>query len=266
MLTTIKILRWRNQLNGKKRSGLSFLLAALMVIVGVGMAHAEATVSRETFTGTVGQSRIGMTLLVDTKGTVIGGHYFYATELRDIPLRAGTQASGIILFAPKGGQFALRFKGNGSEAGKPLNFENSVGMEGRWMKNDSSYPVKLKMDHSWKGLASAHWYQDVTNEGDAAFEARVQSFYRAVLAGDRATAGRFVDFPLRVNHNGQSRMVKTAAQLSAQWGQIFTPACVAAFRDAMPHDMFVRNGQAMLGDGVAWFGPKGAQVINVPQG
>jgi hypothetical protein len=266
MLTTTKILRWRNQLNGKKRSGLSFLIAAFMVILGVGMAHAEVTVSRETFTGKVGESRIGMTLLVNAKGTIVGGHYFYANDLKDIPLRVGTQGSGIILFAPEGGQFALRFKGNGSEAGKPLDFHNSIGMEGRWMKTDSSYPVKLQMEQSRQGPANSRWYEDVTSESDADFEARVQSFYKAVLAGDRATAARYVDFPLRVNRSGKRHLVKTAAELSAQWGQIFTPACIDAFRNAMPHDMFVRNGQAMLGAGVAWFGAKGAQVINVPQG
>jgi hypothetical protein len=138
-------------------------------------------------------------------------------------------------------------------------------MEGRWMKNDSSYPVKLQMQQSSQAPANARWYEDVPSESDAAFEAGVQNFYKAVLAGDRATAARYVDFPLRVNRNGRSRMVKTAAQLSAEWGQIFTPACIDAFRDAMPHDMFVRNGQVMLGDGIAWFGPTGAQVVNVPQ-
>lgn len=263
MLTSTEILRWRNRLN-RRRNGLAFLIAAFIVLLTACVAHAEATVSRETFTGTVGKSRMGMTLLVDAKGSIIGGHYFYASDLKDVPLRAGTQGSGIILFAPNGGQFALRFKGNGSEAGKPLDFRNSVGMEGRWMKTDSSYPVKLQMEQSWQGPANARWYEDVTSESDAAFEARVQSFYKAVLAGDRSAAARYVDFPLRVNHDGKSRMLKTAAQLSSQWGQIFTPACIDAFQNAMPHDMFVRNGQAMLGDGIVWFGPKGAQVINAP--
>jgi hypothetical protein len=132
------------------------------------------------------------------------------------------------------------------------------------MKSDSSYPVKLQMEQSSQGAANARWYEDVTSESDAAFEARVRGFYKAVLARDRTKTARYVDFPLRVNRNGKSRMVKTAAQLSAEWSQIFTPACVDAFRNAMPHDMFVRNGQVMLGDGVAWFGPKGAQVVNVP--
>ncbi len=264
MLTPIRSLRRRHQLNRNRRSGLAHLIALCLVILTAGIAHAEATVSRDTFTGMVGQSRIGMTLLVNAAGTVTGGHYFYASDLKDISLQAGTQGSGIILFDPEGGQFALRFKGNGSEAGKPLDFHNSVGMEGRWMKNDGSYPVKLQMQQSSQGPANARWYEDVTSESDAAFEARVQGFYKAVLAGDRATASRYVDFPLRVNQNGKSRMVKTAAQLSAEWGKIFTPACIDAFRNAMPHDLFVRNGQAMLGDGIAWFGPKGAQVINVP--
>jgi hypothetical protein len=251
-------------LNRNRRSGWTCLAVAVGIILSSGIAFGQGQVNRVTFTGKAGQSRIGMTLLVNAAGSVTGGHYFYATDLKDIPLKAGTQGSGIILFAPEGGQFALRFKGNGSETGKPLNFENSVGMEGRWMKNDSSYPVKLKMEQSWEGLAHTRWYQDVTSERDQAFEARVQGFYKAVLAGDRATAAQNVDFPLRVNHNGKSRMVKTATQLSAQWAEIFTPTCVVAFRDAMPHDMFVRNGQAMLGDGIAWFGAKGAQVINVP--
>jgi hypothetical protein len=120
------------------------------------------------------------------------------------------------------------------------------------------------MEQSSEGSANTRWYKDVTSESDSAFEAKVQGFYKAVLSGDRATAARYVDFPLRVNHNGKSRTVHSEAELSAQWNEIFTPACIDAFRQAIPHDMFVHNGQAMLGDGVAWFGAKGAQVINVP--
>jgi hypothetical protein len=241
-------------------------IAALILILAAGSMHAQsaAKVSRVSFTGMVGQSRIGMTLVVNSAGIITGGHYFYAKYLKDIPLTAGTQGTGIILFEPEGGQFALRFKGNGSEAGKPLDFHNSVGLEGRWMKHDSSYPVVLQMQQSSEAAANARWYEGVTSASDAAFEARVQAFYKAVLAGDGATAAGYVDFPLRVNHNGKGRTVASAAELAAQWNQIFTPACIDAFRRAMPHDMFVRNGQAMLGDGVAWFGAKGAQVVNVP--
>ena len=236
-----------------------FLLAAALA-----HSQAPAKVNRITFDGTIGQSKVGMTLLVSPAGTITGGHYFYAKYLKDIPLKAGTQGTGIILYEPEGGQFALRFRGNGSEAGQPLNFRNSIGMEGRWMKGASSYPVTLQMNGAREISTGARWYEDVTAESDAAFETRVQSFYNAVLSGDRATAARYVDFPLRVNRAGKSHTIRSAAELSSQWNQIFTPACLDAFRNAMPHDMFVRNGQAMLGNGVAWFGPKGVQSINVP--
>jgi hypothetical protein len=253
-------------LNRNRRSGLAQVIVALILVLTAGTALAQSSnpVNRITFLGTVGQNKIGMTLLVNASGAVTGGHYFYAKDLKDIPLKAGTQGSGIVLYEPDGGQFALRFKGNGSEGGKPLNFENSIGMEGRWMNGANSYPAALEMRGSWEGPANARWYQDVTAESDAAFEGKIQNFYKAVINGDQATAVRFVDFPLRINEKGKSRAVRSAAEFSAQWNQIFTPVCIDAFKEAMPHDMFVRSGQAMLGDGVAWFGSKGVQAINVP--
>jgi len=256
-------------LNRNRRSGPKHLLAALILVfflvlaVGTTEAQPADTVSRVTFSGTIGQSRIGLTLVVNAAKVITGGHYFYAKYLKDIPLKAGTQGAGVILYEPDGGQLALGFKSNGS-TGQPLNFENSTGMEGRWMKGPSSYPINLQMEGISEGSADARWYEAVTSESDAAFETRVQCFTKAVLAGDRTAAARYVDFPLRVNRNGKSRTIASAAELSSKWGQVFSPACLDAIRNAMPHDMFVRNGQAMLGDGVAWFGPKGAQVINVP--
>ena len=52
-------------------------------------------------------------------------------------------------------------------------------------ESDGSYPVKLQMQQSSEGPADARWYEDVTRESDAAFEARVQGFYKAVLARTR---------------------------------------------------------------------------------
>lgn len=253
-------------MNRNIRSGIRQAIFTTLLLIAASAAQAQpaANITRIIFQGTIGQNRIGMTLLVSPAGAVTGGHYFYANDLKDIPLRAGTQGTGIVLYGPKGDQFALQFKGSGSESGKPLNFRNSIGMEGRWMKGASSYPVKLQTQATVEGSANARWYQNVTGERDADFEAKVQNFYKAVLSGDRSAAAHFIDFPLRVNYAGKSRTIRSAAQLSAQWKQIFTPACIAALKIAIPHDMFVRNGQAMLGDGVVWFGSKGAQSINIP--
>lgn len=254
-------------MNENRRSKLTRgIVFTFFLLVSAVAVSAQTATKSVTFAGTVGKSRIGMTLLLHGSGTITGGHYFYAKDLKDIPLKAGTQGSGLILFDPEGGQFALRFKGNGSEAGKPLDLDNSVGMEGRWMKGDSSYPVTLQMERVWTLPADGRWYESVTSESDSAFEAKVQDFYHAVLDGNRTAAARFVDFPLRVNQDGKkSRNIGSAAELSAQWNQIFTPACLDALREAVPHDMFVRNGLAMLGhNGLVWFSAKGAQSINMP--
>lgn len=253
-------------MNRNRRSGLKLSLVVLILAFANGAVQAQpvATVKRVTYTGIMGQSRVGLTLVVNADNAITGGHYFFANDLKDIPLKAGTQGSGLMLYGPDGGQMALRFKGNGSDTGQTLTLENSTGLEGRWMKDDSSYPIELQMEGMSEGLLNSRWYQDVTSESDAAFENRVQCFTRAVLAGDRAATARYVNFPLRVNHNGKSSTIASAAELSTRWKRVFTPACLDAIRNAVPHDMFVRNGQAMLGDGVVWFGPKGAAAINVP--
>jgi hypothetical protein len=62
-------------------------------------------------------------------------------------------------------------------------------------------------------------------------------------------AAKYVDFPLRVNHNGKSHLVHTATELCAQWDKFFTPAYLDALQKGMPRDMAVVKGQAMLGSG-----------------
>ncbi|HXE15478.1 MAG TPA: hypothetical protein VN633_25365 [Bryobacteraceae bacterium] len=61
------------------------------------------------------------------------------------------------------------------------------------------------------------------------------------------------------------RTIKNAAQLVSAWDSIFTPAFLAHLRDDLPHDMFVHQGMAMLGDGDVWFDAKGAAVLNVTE-
>ena len=224
---------------------------------------AVGLVNRTSLQGDLGQSQIGMTLLVKDGDTTVRGHYFYAKYLKDIPLTGTIQASDLTLYA-EGGTFKLHFVGNGSHANQPLNFQNSVGLAGEWSNGGRPLFVKLQITNVVQTSEDARWYEQVTAESDAAFEARVQDFKRAVLAGERVQAARFIGFPLRVNQAGKSRMVRSGQELSKLWEQIFTPAYLAQLKAAAPHDLFVRNGQAMLGDGIAWFGAKGAQTVNVP--
>ena len=105
------------------------------------------------------------------------------------------------------------------------------------------------------------WYADVTTEPDAAFENRVRAFLRAVIAGDREAAANAVSYPLQVNGT-RPTVIRNKAELLASWDRIFTPTLVSQLRAAIPHEMFVHEGNAMLGDGIVWFDARGASTIN----
>ena len=233
--------------------GMALLLAAR------GVAAAESLAG---LAGTVGHNRVGMTLELKGESAISGGHYFYVHYLKDIPLTGSIQGGEVTLNAVGGGTFQLHFKGN--EGGKALNFANSVGLEGTWQKGSQKLPVALNFTDRMPSVAAGQRYESVTSENQAAFEARVQGFWRSVLAGKKSTAALYVSFPLRINQGGKSRMIASAQELAAQWSQIFTKDYLAALGAAVPHDMFTRNGQVMLGDGLAWFGAKGAVALNLP--
>jgi hypothetical protein len=236
----------------------------LSIAVGPLLAQDLAELTQIVYDGTLGPAHIGLTLLVKSNNTVAGGHYFYAKYLTDIPLTGALQPSTLVLQGNDGGGFALKFIGNGREGAQALNFDNSVGLEGTWSMDGKTLPVKLSMRGRSTVSASGRWYEMVTDDTDAEFEARVQGFYKAALAGDRAAAARYISFPLRVNHNGTSRIVLSASELAAQWDTIFTPAYLAALKNDLPHDLSIVRGQAMLGAGDAFFSSKGATALNLP--
>lgn len=245
------------------------LLATLWTAIPLSTAIAQdqnAEVVSAGYVGTLGTQRIGMTLIVKKDGTILpGSHYFYQKHLTDIPL-TGTARSNVTLEEPGGGTFALQFKGNGTNGHDPLTFNNSVALTGAWSgTHGKRFPVTLS-GGGGAGPADppgTRWYQNVSRQSDAAFEAIAQRFYTAVMAGDRVGAAREVHFPLRVNVSAtRHRLIKTSAELTQQWTTVFSPAWLKKAADAMPHDMAIVQGKAMLGDGLAYFGDDGFSVIN----
>jgi hypothetical protein len=220
------------------------------------------------YEGHLGDARIGLT--VKRAGNkIVGGHYFYQKYLRDIPITGAAENSHITLAESGGGTFHLHFVGNGSEKGQPLDFDNSVGMEGTWIDASAreTYPVSLRGTTIGDSADEAHRYRDVTNQSDEAFEGRVRSLIRAVLRNDKAAAARLMSYPLRVNGPGQlHREFRNSADVLTAWNDLFTPAMIAKLQAAVPHDMFVHEGMAMIGDGGAWFDSKGLAVLNLPSG
>jgi hypothetical protein len=268
----------------------SFRAAAVSgALMGALAGSAPAAAADELgYRGTVGTARIGLTLVLPpaNRDGALSGHYFYARFMKDIPLTGSLKAGKLTLSEPGGGAFTLTFVADGAgtakaATGKPLNFRNSTGLEGTWTGNGKNLAVALVLaSGAHEASASStpaakasvapqvtvgeRRYSQVTTESDLAFEARVQGFRNAVITGDRAGATRYVQFPLRVNANGKSTTIASAIQLGSAWERIATPAFVEAMKKATPHDLFVSNGMATMGDGIAWFGPKGAVAVNLP--
>jgi hypothetical protein len=215
------------------------------------------------YVGMLGPSHIGLTLVVKPGNPTITGHYFYGTDLVDIPVTGVIQDGVVILGGADGGGFTLNFKGDGSQGTKPLDFINSMRLEGSWSKNGKVLQVSLTGGGLEKTPSSGRLYGSITNDSDAVFEGRVQDWYKAVLAGDRVATARYTQFPLALNVKWGTQEIRSAAELSEQWSNIFTPAFLALLRTDMPHDMSVRKGTAYPAGADAFFGDKGAETLNL---
>jgi hypothetical protein len=242
-------------------------MVAALGMAGALMAAAAAFAqpsSGETYelVGTVGPYPVGAAITVDG-GRITQAHYFYVSHLRDIVLVGGIEGRTVRLMEDEGGLFTLTLQGNGGQGGDGGSFATSTSLTGAWTQGAQTLPVKLSMDWVFDGAPNGHRYADVTQASDAAFEAMVRRFLSAALAGDKATAASAVSYPLAVN-GAPNLTVKTRAALIADWAKIFTPAMLAQLRTAVPHEMFVHEGQAMVAGGLVWFDAKGASAINEP--
>lgn len=247
------------------------LVVLVLVVSGLLAGSAYATESAEEgpsqyqFEGRLGDTRIGMTIVL-REGVIRGGHYFYQRYLKDIPITGSREGASVTLQEPGGGIFDLHFVGFGSASKQPLDFENSKGLDGVWRSADGgrSYPVTLRtiyLSHPAEGPR----YAAVTRESDAVFESRVQALLHAVLHGDKTGVTDAISYPLTVHFGpDRSEQLRSPAEVLAAWNDLFAPVLTASWRSFVPHDMGVRDGMAELGSGALSFDAKGLAGLYVP--
>jgi hypothetical protein len=259
-----KLERRRAMTASSYAKGLIPLFASVLTMSSTFAANADEEVYR--LRGALGSARIGMTLDIKDGKVEPGSHYFYVAHLKDIPLTGAVTASGsgeiiATLREPAGPVITLHYQDKG---GHPTEFlYTSNDLSGAWAFDGKTLPVTLSQTEAFTGPLPERAYADVTDESDAKFEARVRGFRSAVLSNDRAAAARYVDFPLNVNSSLRPAMtIRTSRELEAEWNGVFSKAWIKAAADAIPHDLFVKDGMAMLGNGIAWFGAKGVKVVN----
>lgn len=241
-------------------------LIATWVALAIPAAFVGQTVNDDYLTsiemqGMIGPYRVGLNYTVRNNTELVTAHYFYASQLKNIQLTGVVQGEEVDFKGADGSVFHLHFIGNGSNGTAPLTFYNSVGLAGAWKLGSQTLPAKLTGEY---GIANPgqRQYDSVTSRSDAEFEAMVQTARRAILRGDANLAARFVHFPLTVNTNHGRLVLRNPVQLKASWSRVFTLQIEAKLQEDIPHEMFVHEGEAMLGQGELWFDDKGLTVVN----
>ena len=222
------------------------------------------SVAEQALIGTVGAYSVGMHLTVRERHVFVAGHYFYARRAADIPLAGGIVGDLVTLREPGGGVFVLHLETGDRAAPHPLDFSNSTALVGTWTRGGRVLPVRLAFDFSG-GPQGAERYLAITHVPATVFEGKVRRFLRGVATDNRSQVASATSFPLIVHGVGTvTLVVRNPGQFFARWRQVITPCLVAALDTAVPHEMFVRDGAAMVSNGAVWFDGKGAKILNVP--
>ena len=224
----------------------------------------EPDITTHVGEGWIGTERVGINLTVRDHVEVIAGHFYYQRNPIDIPLVYGGDGRQVVLTDPHGGVFILHFTTNPESSG--IDFYTSTGLAGFWTSDGRTYPVTFGFKTIYGGFGPEHWYEGVTDEPDAVFEARARRFLEGVAIDDREMVADSVSYPLGVSFD-PARTVHDRAQLLAEWDSIFTPDFKAKLREAIPHEMFVHidretmTATAMAAGGDVWFDRNGAVEV-----
>lgn len=223
------------------------------------------------FEGTLAAKlRVRMTLVFS--GEQVEGVYFYANQLRDIPLKGHlSNAQNLVLDERDAtGAVMARFVAHfperdpGSTYGdSPLTCDVIVGT---WQKlgGGAALPVYLTTSSAVTGSLDHRYLAALGVNDDHLINDGATRFWRAVKADDQPVVAAQIAYPIVLNVAGRRLRLKTPAELLSHYEAIFTEAFRATILKAMPRNLFVRDQGAMLGNGAVWFGANGKAIALSP--
>lgn len=216
---------------------------------------------RKVFTAKLDQDPITLVFVVEDdtdKNTqkVILAHYFYDRVMSDIPLSIGESSNELVFRGTDGSRLVLRPMIYVSHPWDPAvapaqSVDKADFFQGSWSLGARTIPVKFQFS-----FAGSDQVPDASNEHYA------RAFIRGILTNNPDEAAGAITYPLVVNGRCGT-IIRDEAAFRANWSDIATPALMDSLRSAVPHDMFGKDGLTMVGDGVVWFGDRGAAILNV---
>lgn len=230
-------------------------------------AHANCTPDPNAimnYTGTIDKYKIGMSLKF--AGTSVQGDYFYVSQRKNIAVR-GTVGNGkedrqrgidrtiVLEELDQNGQPVARFELEG--------LTGCPEMQGSWRKRGSgkTLGVSLTMEADTSGDL-AHRYRGAGAASDDVVNQAAYAFWLAVKEGKKQAVAQAMHYPVEANIKGRRTALPDSAALLANYDTIFTRAYRQAILESVPHNMFSKGPDIMLGHGHAWFNAKG-QVVTL---
>jgi hypothetical protein len=244
-------------------------LCLLLLALLPASAHAECSERQPgwlwNYNGTIGDRyRVHMTLVLD--GQEIEGSYFYASQLRDIPLKGTVKNDTDIVLneLDNQGRATARFEGKFVQVDPAGKFTGKLHCEvivGHWQKlgDSTQRPVDLRMESATSGTLS-HRYGIAGVGDDALVDRNAYRFWDAVKRGDKKTVAILIAYPIKVRLPTGNKRLRGPADLIADYDAIFSPKYREAIVNAVPYHMFARDQGIMLGNGEVWFGSNGKVI------
>jgi len=207
------------------------------------------------------KNRIRMTLIFGERE--ISGVYFYASHLKDIPLR-GRMLDGNRLVLEEFGSgvtASARFEAEFPEKDSQSKFGDSPlqceVIRGTWIKPGvATSPVRLEQESGTSGSLKSR-YGIIGVRDPEKLHNNSQAFWLAVKNEDRKTVAALIRYPIHIDTGSGRKRYTAQAELLADYERIFTPRFREEIGKGLPRNMFVRGEGAMLGNGQVWFGSDG---------
>jgi hypothetical protein len=210
--------------------------------------------SCNVYSGTLGESEIGMILSVRGRG--LEGVYFDRKSLKDIPLKGSVGDARDITLDALHGTFRLHLAEHDPRYRSAEVLQGEV-LQGVWtIEEGGRFPVSLRLGHSCNKLGSGE-YEIAGAKDDAQVEKNVQAFYRGVLQGNRNEVAKYISYPCTFIREGKRASIRDESDLLKNYDAIFMKEFVEKIASGVPHHMFANYQGIMIADGAVWFNDEG---------
>lgn len=229
-------------------------ILSLLLILGASLVAIGQPLTKKAYTdfkGTLGGKNIQMSLYCFTNNDLAGHYYF--TE--------GNQAYEKITLqgSLKGNQITLRGYdySNGSNEtiieelkGEKAQYQDFAG-ECVVSKTQQKMAFKLKVNTVVNTPTFGKRYADLSLYDDQ-IERFVKKLKAAILNKDQEFLTHVVQYPIKVKIKKRLRTIENKKAFKKRFEYIINNHLLEQVKQVNPYDLFMRNGQMMLGNGCIW--------------